>query len=245
MDRHLLLVTGGSRGIGGAICRLAASRGFDVVVNYREEAAQAARVVDAIGAAGGRGLAVQADMSREDDVERLLDTIDRKLGRLTHMVYNSGITPKLSRVEAMSTAELHRVFEVNVIGAFYAARAAIPRISTRHGGSGGAIVLVSSITATLGAPNAYVWYAASKGAINTMTTGLALELAEDGIRVNAVMPGLTDTGTTEPARVAQVVPQIPMKRIGAPIEVAQGVVFLLSDEASYITGAHLKVSGGR
>ena len=244
-DRPVLLVTGGSRGIGAAISKLAGARGFDVAVNYKQDARAAASVADAVVKSGGRALAIQGDMSKEDDVTRVFETIDTGLGRLTHLVYNSGIPGKMSRVEAMETQVLREVFDVNVIGAFFAARAAIPRMSTRQGGKGGAMVLISSITATLGAPGVYVWYAASKGAIDTMTKGLALELAEDNIRVNAVTPGLTDTGVNDPARVAQVVPLIPMKRIGAPSEIAESVLFLLSDAASYTTGANLRVSGGR
>ncbi len=244
-DRSILLVTGGSRGIGAAVSKLAGAQGFDVAVNYKQNAEAAARVVDDVTRSGGRAVAIQGDMSNENDVARVFETIDTRLGRLTHLVYNSGIPGKMARVEAMETQALRDVFDLNVIGAFFAARAAIPRISTRHGGKGGAIVLISSITATLGAPGVYVWYAASKGAIDTMAKGLSLELADDNIRVNAVTPGLTDTGVNDPARVAQVVPLIPMKRIGAPIEIAQSVVFLLSDAASYITGANLRVSGGR
>jgi NAD(P)-dependent dehydrogenase (short-subunit alcohol dehydrogenase family) len=244
-DRPIVLVTGGSRGIGAAVSKLAGAQGFDVAVNYKQDAQAAARVVEEVTNSGGRAVAIQGDMSNEDDVARVFDSVDTQLGRLTHLVYNSGIPGKMGRVEMMETQALRDVFALNVLGAFFAARAAIPRISTRHGGKGGAIVLISSITATLGAPGVYVWYAASKGAIDTMTKGLSLELADDNIRVNAVTPGLTDTGVNEPARVAQVVPLIPMKRIGAPIEIAQGVVFLLSDAASYITGANLRVSGGR
>lgn len=244
-DRPLLLVTGGSRGIGAAISRLAGASGFDVAVNYRQDAQGAAGVAAEVMRSGGRAIAVQGDMSKEDDVARVFDTIDAQLGRLTHLVYNSGITSRMSRVDAMRTQDLRDVFDVNVIGAFLAARAAIPRMSTKQGGKGGAMVLISSITATLGAPGVYVWYAASKGAIDTMTKGLALELADDNIRVNAVTPGLTDTGVNTAERIAQVVPLIPMKRIGAPDEIAQSVVFLLSDAASYITGANLRVSGGR
>ena len=243
--RPILLVTGGSRGIGAAVSRLAGARGFDVAVNFKQDARAAASVVDDVMKSGNRAVAIPGDMSKEGDVARVFETIDAQLGRLTHLVYNCAITGKMSRVEAMETQDLRDVFDLNVIGAFFTARAAIPRMSTRHGGKGGAMVLISSITATLGAPGVYVWYAASKGAIDTMTKGLALELADDHIRVNAVTPGLTDTGVNEPARVAQVVPLIPMKRIGAPNEIAQSVVFLLSDAASYITGANLRVSGGR
>ena len=244
-QRPIVLVTGGSRGIGAAVCRLAGSRGWDVAVNYKREAAAAAAVVDAVEQVGGRAVAVQGDMSIESDVARVFETVDARLGRLTHLVYNSGIPGPMARVESMDAQAMRAVFELNVFGAFYAVRAAIPRMSTKHGGPGGAIVLVSSITATLGAPGVYVWYAASKGAIDTAAKGLSLELADDGIRVNAVTPGLTDTGVNEPARVAQVVPLIPMKRIGQPEEIAQSVVFLLSDQASYVTGANLRVSGGR
>ena len=244
-QRPILLVTGGSRGIGAAVCRLAGLRGWDVAVNYKREASAAADVVDAVVQAGGRSIAVQGDMSSEADVARVFETVDARLGRLTHLVYNSGIPGPMARVEAMDAAAMRHVFEVNVFGAFYAVRAAIPRMSVKRGGPGGAVVLVSSITATLGAPGVYVWYAASKGAIDTAAKGLSLELADDGIRVNAVTPGLTDTGVNEPARVAQVVPLIPMKRIGRPEEIARSVVFLLSEEASYITGANLRVSGGR
>jgi NAD(P)-dependent dehydrogenase (short-subunit alcohol dehydrogenase family) len=244
-DRPVLLVTGGSRGIGAAVSRLAGTEGFDVAVNYKQDVAAAAGVVDDVVRSGGRAVAIQGDMSSEADVKRVFETVDAELGRLTHLVYNSGIPGPMARVEAMDTQALRDVFELNVFGAFFAARAAIPRMSTKHGGRGGAIVLISSITATLGAPGVYVWYAASKGAIDTATKGLALELADDHIRVNAVTPGLTDTGVNEPARVAQVLPLIPMKRIGAPIEIAQSVLFLLSDASSYITGANLRVSGGR
>ena len=244
-QRPILLVTGGSRGIGAAVCRLAGASGYDVAVNYKQDAAAAARVVQDAAASGGRAIAVQGDMSSEADVARVFETVDARLGRLTHLVYNSGIPGPMSRVESMPTEALRSVFELNVFGAFFAVRAAIPRMSSRHGAEGGAIVLISSITATLGAPNAYVWYAASKGAIDTAAKGLSLELADDHIRVNAVTPGLTDTGVNEPARVAQVVPMIPMKRIGAPEEIAQSVLFLLSEAASYVTGANLRVSGGR
>lgn len=243
--RPIVLVTGGSRGIGAAICRLAGAQGFDVAINYKQDAKAAADVATQVRASGARAIVVQGDMSREEEVAQVFKTVDAQLGRLTHLVFNSAITGSMSRVEDMKTQDLRAVFDLNVIGAFFAAREAIPRMSVKHGGAGGAMVLISSITATLGAPGTYVWYAASKGAIDTMTKGLSLELADDRIRVNAVTPGLTDTGVNDPERVAQVVPMIPMKRIGAPQEIAQSVLFLLSDQASYITGANIRVSGGR
>jgi NAD(P)-dependent dehydrogenase (short-subunit alcohol dehydrogenase family) len=184
-------------------------------------------------------------MANENDVARVFDTIDKQLGRLSHLCYNSGVAGKMSRVEAMDTQALRHVFDVNVIGAFLAVRAAVPRISTKHGGKGGSIVLISSVAATLGSPGVYVWYAASKGAIDTMTKGLALELADDNIRVNAVTPGLIDTGIMPADRVALITPTIPMKRTGTTNEIAEAVVFLHSDQASYATGANLRVSGGR
>ena len=244
-DRPILLVTGGSRGIGAAVSKLAGSRGFDVAVNYKQDAKAAAGVADEVKKAGGRAAAIQGDMSNEADVARVFEAIDKQLGRLTHLVYNSGVAGPMSRVEAMDTQALREVFDLNVIGAFFAARAAIPRISTKHGGKGGAMVLISSVAATLGSPGVYVWYAASKGAIDTMTKGLALELADDNIRVNAVTPGLIDTGMAPPERMAQILPTIPMKRVGSTMELAETVVFLLSDQASYVTGANLRVSGGR
>jgi NAD(P)-dependent dehydrogenase (short-subunit alcohol dehydrogenase family) len=244
-DRPILLVTGGSRGIGAAICKLAGARGFDVAVNYKNDAKSAATVVEAVKKAGARAVAVQGDMSSEADVKRAFEQIDKDLGRLTHLCYNSGVAGKMSRVDAMDTASMKEVFDVNVVGAFLTCRSAIQRISTKHGGKGGAIVLISSVAATLGSPGVYVWYAASKGAIDTMTKGLALELTDDHIRVNAVTPGLIDTGITPPERMAQILPTIPMKRTGTVDEIAESVVFLLSDQASYVTGGNLRVSGGR
>jgi NAD(P)-dependent dehydrogenase (short-subunit alcohol dehydrogenase family) len=243
--RPIVLVTGGSRGIGAAVSKLAGARGFDVAVNYKQDAKAAASVVDVVKKSGGNAVAVQGDFSVEADVTRVFEEIDKGLGRLTHLVYNSGIAGAMSRVEAVKTNDLREVFDVNVIGAFLAARAAIPRISTKHGGKGGAMVLISSVAATLGSPGVYVWYAASKGAIDTMTKGLALELVDDNIRVNAVTPGLIKTDINTPERIAQIVPIIPMKRVGSAEELAESVVFLLSDAASYITGANLRVSGGR
>jgi NAD(P)-dependent dehydrogenase (short-subunit alcohol dehydrogenase family) len=246
MATPVLLITGGSRGIGAACARLAAKRGFDVAVNYKSDAKAAAAVVADVTAAGRKAIAVQGDMGREEDVSRLFDTMDKDLGRLTHMVYNAGIVGKASRVDAVETATLREVLDLNVLGAFFCARAAVPRISTKQGGQGGAIVLISSMAATLGGPNEYVWYAASKGAIDAMTIGLSKELAGEGIRVNAVAPGLIDTEIHAPGRLERLVSMVPLAgRAGTADEVAKSIVFLLSDDASYCTGTILRVSGGR
>jgi NAD(P)-dependent dehydrogenase (short-subunit alcohol dehydrogenase family) len=245
MSAKILLVTGGGRGIGAACVRLAARQGYDVAVNYKSNAEAADRMVDEVRATGRRAIAVQGDMAREDEVARAFESIDRELGRLTHLVYNSGITGSASRVEAVSAATLRDVFEVNVFGAFYCARAAIPRMSTRHGGPGGAIVLISSGATTLGGAGEYVWYAASKGAIDSMTYGLGRELAGEGIRVNAVAPGLIDTEIHSPGRLDRLQSLVPMGRIGTAEEAAANVLFLLSDAASYVTASVLRVSGGR
>ena len=245
MSAKILLVTGGGRGIGAACVRLAARQGYDIAVNYKSNAEAADRMVDEVRATGRRAIAVQGDMGCEDEVARAFESVDRELGRLTHLVYNSGITGKASRVEAVSAATLRDVFEVNVFGAFYCARAAISRMSTRHGGPGGAIVLISSGATTLGGAGEYVWYAASKGAIDSMTYGLGRELASEGIRVNAVAPGLIDTEIHAPGRLERLQSMVPMGRVGTAEEAAQNVLFLLSDAASYVTASVLRVGGGR
>lgn len=245
MTEKILLVTGGGRGIGAATAKRAAEQGYAVAINFKSDEKSAASVVDAIVKAGGKAIAIKGDMAVEDDVERIFEDVDSKLGRLTHLVYNSGITGKNSRVEDVSTQTLREVMDVNVLGAFWCARAAIPRISKTEGGAGGAIVLISSVAAELGSGGEYVWYAASKGAIDTMTIGLARELVGDGIRVNAVAPGMIATEIHAPGRLERVTPMIPMKRAGTPDEIAQSVMFLLSDASSYTTGAILKVSGAR
>lgn len=245
MTEKILLITGGGRGIGAATAKRAAEQGYAVAINYKSDEKSAASVVDAIVKAGGKAVAIKGDMAVEGDVERIFKDVDSKLGRLTHLVYNSGITGKNSRVEDVSTQTLREVMDVNVIGAFWCARAAIPRISKNKGGAGGAIVLISSVAAEIGSGGEYVWYAASKGAIDTMTIGLARELVGDGIRVNAVAPGMIATDIHEPGRLERVTPMIPMKRAGTPDEIAQSVMFLLSDASSYTTGAILKVSGAR
>ena len=241
----VLLVTGGGRGIGAATAKLAAARGYAVAVNYKSDAKAAERVVAEIAKAGGQAVAIQGDMGREADVERVFASIDQSLGRLTHLVYNAGITGKSSRVEAVETQTLREVFDVNVMGAFYAVRAAVPRLSKKHGAGGGGIVLISSVAANLGSPGEYVWYAASKGAIDSMTIGLARELADDGIRVNAVAPGPIDTEIHEPGRLDRIIKLVPLGRAGMPEEIAEAVLFLLSDASAYTTGAIMRIGGGR
>jgi NAD(P)-dependent dehydrogenase (short-subunit alcohol dehydrogenase family) len=245
----VLIVTGASRGIGAATARLAAARGYDVCVNYLRSRSAADALVEEIVAAGRRAIAVGADVSSEPDVVRLFETVDRSLGRLDALVNNAGILERQARVEQMDAARLGRMLATNVTASFLCAREAICRMSRRHGGGGGAIVNVSSAAARLGSPNEYVDYAASKGAIETFTIGLAREVADDGIRVNAVRPGIIDTeihaSGGEPNRVERVKGSIPMKRAGRPEEVANAILWLLSDEASYSTGAIIDVTGGR
>ena len=245
MSGKIVLITGGSRGIGAATAARAAERGYAVAINYKSDAKAATSVVDSIDKKGGKAVAIQGDMSVESDVARVFEAVDQKLGRLTHLVYNSGITGKHSRIEDVSTKTLRDVMDLNVMGALWCARAAIPRISKIKGGAGGAIVLISSVAAEMGSPGEYVWYAASKGAIDSLTIGLARELVGDAIRVNAASPGLIATEIHEPGRLERVSPMVPMKRAGSADEIAQSVVFLLSEASSYTTGAILRVSGGR
>lgn len=249
MTGGVLLITGASRGIGAATAALAAQAGYRVCVNYVRNQTAAKVVVDRIASAGGEAIAVQGDVSREPDVVRLFDTLDRQLGPLTALVNNAGILDLQTRVEGMDAARLDRIFATNVTGSFICAREAIKRMSTHHGGQGGAIVNVSSGAAKLGSPGEYVDYAASKGAIDTMTIGLAREVAAAGIRVNAVRPGFiyTDIHASggEPARVERLQEAVPMKRGGRPEEVAKAILWLLSDEASYTTGSFIDVTGGK
>ena len=241
----ILFVTGASRGIGAATAKLAGERGYDVAVNYLRDAAAADAVVAAVKAAGRRAIAIQGDMAREEDVARAFVTIDKDLGRLTHLVYNAGTTGGNSRVEAAETQMMREVIELNVLGALMCAKAAIPRISVKHGGPGGAMVLISSMGAVLGSPGEYVWYAASKGAIDSMTIGLSKELAADDIRVNAVSPGIIKTDIHPPGRLERIAPSVPLARAGTAEEVAETVLFLLSDASSYTTGTNVRVAGGR
>jgi NAD(P)-dependent dehydrogenase (short-subunit alcohol dehydrogenase family) len=245
----VIIITGAGRGIGAATAGLAAQRGYSVCVNYRSNQAAAERVVSAIESAGGRAIAVRADVSVESDVERLFETCDRALGRPSALVNNAGTLETQMRVESMDGARLHRVFATNVIGSFICAREAVRRMSTRRGGSGGSIVNVSSGASRLGAPGEYVDYAASKGAIDTLTIGLAKEVAEEGIRVNGVRAGYIYTemhaSGGEPGRVDRVKELVPMKRGGTAEEVAQAILWLLSPDASFTTGSFIDVTGGK
>lgn len=249
MMTKILLVTGGSNGIGAATARLAARQGYAVCINYLSAQEKAQRMVDEILADGGQAIAVKADISDENEVKSLFETIDQKLGRLTALVNNAGILGKQTAVEHLTAERIGRIFAVNFTGSFLCAREAVRRMSKQYGGAGGAIVNVSSIAAKIGAPFEYVDYAASKGAVDTMTLGLAKEVATQGIRVNAVRPGLilTDIHAKggEPGRVDRLRHSIPMQRGGEAEEVARAILWLLSEEASYITGTFLDVSGGR
>ena len=246
---RVLLITGGSRGIGAATARLAAARGYDVCVNYRRNRDAADGVVNEIQAAGARALAVAADVSIEDDVRRLFDVCDTSFGRLDALVNNAGILETQMRLDAMDAARISRVLATNVVGPFICAREAVKRMSKKYGGQGGAIVNVSSGAARLGSPGEYIDYAASKGALNSMTLGLSREVAEEGIRVNAVLAGHIYTelhaSGGEPNRIERVKDQVPMKRGGTADEVARAILWLLSDEASYVTGSLLDVAGGK
>ena len=244
----ILIITGASRGIGAATARLAGTRGYGVCVNYLQDGGAAEAVVAEVQAAGGCAVAVQADVSVEADVVRLFERADR-LGRIAGLVNNAGILDRQAPVADMDAARITRILATNVVGAFMCAREAVKRMSTKRGGTGGAIVNVSSMAARLGGAFEYVDYAASKGALDTMTIGLAREVADEGIRVNAVRPGLIYTemhaSGGEPNRVDRISPQVPMKRGGEPGEVAAAILWLLSDEASFTTGAFIDVSGGR
>lgn len=246
---EVLIITGASRGIGAATARIAGRSGYVVCVNYLKNKAAAKQIVEEINADGGRALAVGADISREEEVVKLFCAVDDKLGKISALVNNAGILETQMRIEDMNAARLNRVFLTNITGSFLCAREAVKRMSTKNGGKGGAIVNVSSAAARLGSAGEYVDYAASKGAVDTFTRGLAQEVAGEGIRVNAVRPGVIDTDIHasggEPGRVERVKASIPMKRGGSAEEVAKAIMWLLSSESSYTTGSLLEVSGGR
>lgn len=244
-----VVVTGASRGIGAAIAKLAGERGFSVAVNYATGEAEASAIVTEIVSAGGRAHAIQADVAREEDVMRLFETAERELGPIKALVNNAAITGGFSRVDSVRAKTLTQVMAVNITGAILCAREAVRRMSTRHGGTGGAIVNISSRAAHTGSAGEWVHYAASKGAIDSFTIGLAREVATEGIRVNAVAPGLIETGlhaaNGAPDRLDRLAATIPMQRPGTPLEVAEAVLWLLSPAASYTTGAILEIGGGR
>jgi NAD(P)-dependent dehydrogenase (short-subunit alcohol dehydrogenase family) len=249
MNSPVILITGGSRGIGAATALAAARAGYAVALSYQRDERAAHTVVQAIIALGGQALAVQADVAQEDSVLALFAAVDAAWGRLDALVNNAGVVDVASRVDAMTVARLRRMFDTNVLGSFVCAREAVLRMSTRHGGRGGSIVNISSAASRLGSPGQYVDYAASKGAIDTFTVGLAKEVAGEGIRVNVVRPGIIDTeihaSGGEPDRAQLLGAQVPMQRPGSADEVAQAIVWLLGPQASYTTGTLLDVSGGR
>ena len=247
--KKVLLVTGGGRGIGAATSRLAAKAGYRVAINYASNEAAAAALVEAIEQDGGEALAIKGDVGSEADIQAMFERIDRAFGPLDALVNNAGVVDQRARVDEMSGARLERMMRINVIGSMLCAREAVKRMSTSHGGKGGAIVNVSSIAARIGGPGEYVDYAASKGAIDSFTIGLAREVAGEGIRVNAVSPGIVDTeihaSGGQPDRVERMRHGVPMQRAGTTEEVAAAILWLLSDGASYTTGANLEVGGGR
>jgi NAD(P)-dependent dehydrogenase (short-subunit alcohol dehydrogenase family) len=245
MSRPVLLIAGGSRGIGAATAKLAGAAGYDVAVNYNSNANAAAAVVAAVKAAGGRAVALQGNMAQESDIERVFAQAAKELGPITHFVHSSGIIGAFSRLDDAKAKTIREVLDVDTFGALICLRACVRSMSTKHGGKGGSVVMLSSMAATLGGANECVWYAAAKGAVDSMVVGVAREVAKEGVRVNAVTPGMIDTDIQPPGRIERLMSAIPAGRAGTPEEVAEAILFLLSDKASYVNGANLRVSGAR
>ena len=232
MSRPVLLIAGGSRGIGAATAKLAGTRGYDVAVNYKTNSNAAAGVVEAVRKAGGKAIAVQGDMALEKDIERVFDATTDGLGPITHFVHSSGIIGDNSRLDEVSSATIREVLDLDTFGALLCLRACVRHMSTRHGGKGGSVVMLSSMAAPLGGANECVWYAAAKAGVDSMVIGVSREVAKEGMRVNAITPGVIDTDIQPPGRVERVTPMLPMGRAGQADEVAEAVLFLLSDGAS-------------
>ena len=245
MTRPVLLIAGGSRGIGASAARMAAERGYDVAVNYVRNAKAGNEVAEAVKKSGGKSVAIQGDMAKEADIIRVFDETTKALGPITHFVHSAGIGGKNSRLDAATSETIREVLDINLFGALICSREAVRRMSTAHGGKGGSIVLLSSIAALTGGATEYVFYAAAKGGVDALTNGLAREVALEGVRVNAIRPGVTRTEIHAPGRLERITPLLPMKRPAEPDEIAEAILFLLSDAASYTTGAVLNVSGAR
>ncbi len=241
----VLLIAGGSRGIGAATARAAAAAGYDVAVNYKSNAKAADEVVAAVKTAGHKAVAIQGDMALESDIKRTFDEGTKALGPITHFVHSSGIIGKNSRLDEADTETIREVLDIDTFGALICLRECVRRMSTKNGGKGGSVVMLSSMAAPLGGANECVWYAAAKGGVDSAVIGVAREVAKEGMRVNAITPGVIDTDIQPPGRIERVGPALPMGRPGQADEVAHAILFLLSDEASYINGANLRVSGGR
>ena len=245
MPRPVLLIAGGSRGIGAATAKFAGARGYDVAINYKSNAKAAASAVDAVKAAGGKAVAIPGDMVTEQAIERVFDEAAKALGPLTQFVHSSGIVGDASRLDEATAQTIREVLDIDTFGAMLCLRACMRRMSTKHGGKGGSVVMVSSMAATIGGANECVWYAAAKAGVDAMVVGAAREVAKEGMRVNAVSPGVIDTEIQPPGRIDRVAPMLPMGRPGKAEEVAEAILFLLSDAASYVNGANIRVSGAR
>jgi NAD(P)-dependent dehydrogenase (short-subunit alcohol dehydrogenase family) len=245
MPRPVLLIAGGSRGIGASTAKLAAAGGYDVAINYKSNSNAAASVVEAVKKSGGKAVAIAGDMGVDADIERVFDTAARELGPITQFVHCAGIIGPYSRLDEASPQMMREVFEVDTVGALLCLRACVRHMSTKHGGKGGSVVMLSSMAAIIGGAGECVWYAAAKGAVDSMVIGVSREVAKEGMRVNAITPGVIDTDIQPPGRIERVGPMLPMGRPGQAQEVAEAIIFLLSDAASYVNGANLRVSGAR